>query len=165
MRKKSIETERTGNAKQPNQSLIWAWFWRAFAIVSLYYAWYCFYVPDNNIDWADNFNSAKTRAAATGRPMLLFFTGDWCVPCRIMKRTVFTDGSVSAKINADFVPVMIEIDTPQDAKIPEQYNVKGTPITIVTDSQGIALGWRVGGLDRAGFMSLLDNQNPPPKAE
>ena len=165
MRQTSMETELTDNSKQTNQSLIRAWFWRAFAIVSLYYAWYCFYVPDNNIRWADNFPSAQRQAAATGKPMLLFFTGDWCVPCRIMKRTVFTDDNVTARVNTEFVPVMIEIDTPQDAKIPQQYNVKGTPITIVTDSQGIALGWRVGGLDRAGFMSLLDNQNPPPKAK
>ena len=57
--------------------------------------------------------------------MLLFFTGDWCVPCRIMKRTVFTDDNVSARVNTEFVPVIIEIDTPQDAKIPQQYNVKG----------------------------------------
>ena len=161
----TTKKDRTDLDKRTRQNPIWVWFWRAFPIVSLYYAWYCFYVPDNIIHWADNFISAQQQAAASDKPMLLFFTGDWCVSCRIMKRTVFTDNSVSARVNSEFVPVMIEVDTPQDAMIPERYNVKGTPITIITDSQGIALGWRVGGLDKAGFTSLLDNQNPPLKTE
>ena len=37
----------------------WRWFWLSFLVVSLAYAWYCFYVPSNTIAWADNYTSAQ----------------------------------------------------------------------------------------------------------
>lgn len=37
---------------------LWRWFWRVTLVVSLPYAWYCFYVPSNSIAWADNYTSA-----------------------------------------------------------------------------------------------------------
>jgi protein disulfide-isomerase len=41
-----------------------------------------------------------------------------------------------------------------------RYNVGGTPITIVTDPNGNALQWRVGGIGKADFLELLGKLNP-----
>lgn len=140
-----------------------AWFWRGFLVVSLVAAWYCFYVPSNNIVWADDFATATTQANESGRSLILFFTGDWCVPCRIMKRNVWADQEVASLVNGQFIPVMIDVDTSQDAHLLERYNIRGTPITIIADSQGKALRWRVGGIDKAEFLQLLHDQTEPPK--
>lgn len=145
----------------PKRNKIWAWFWKAFLVVSIAAAWYCFYVPSNSVVWASDFTAAQQQATESDKPIILFFTGDWCVPCRIMKREVWADEEVTSVVNADFISVMIDIDTPQDADIPQRYNVRGTPITIVTDPEGNALGWRVGGIDKAEFLQLLKNQDPP----
>ena len=139
---------------------LWRWFWRVTLVVSLAYAWYCFYAPSNSIAWADNFTSAQQQAADSGKPIILYFTGKWCVPCRIMKRKVWADEQVTASVNAQFIPVAIDVDNPDDAAVLARYNVVGPPVTIITDPQGSVLQWREGGMGKADFLNLLGKLNP-----
>ena len=139
----------------------WRRFWLTFLFVSVAYSWYCFYVPANHIAWADNYTSAQQQAADSGKPMILYFTGKWCVPCRIMKRQVWADEEVKTSVNAQFIPVAIDVDNPDDAAVLARYNIGGSPVTIITDPQGNALGWRVGGLSKSEFLELLRKPTPP----
>ena len=66
-------------------------FWLSFLFASLAYAWYSFYVPSNDIEWAEDMNKAELLAESTDKNLMLFFTGTWCVPCKVMKRQVFAD--------------------------------------------------------------------------
>ena len=136
---------------------LWIWFWRVTLIVSLSYAWYCFYVPSNDIVWSKNYTSAQNEAFQSGKPIILFFTGKWCVPCKVMKRQVWADNQVMNTVNAAFIPVTIDVDDPDNASLLVRYNIAGTPtpITIITDSKGNALEWRVGGIGKSEFLELL----------
>ena len=58
-------------------------------------------------------------------------------------------------VNAAFIPVTIDVDDPDNAAVLVRYNVGGTPITIITDSNGNALQWRVGGIGKSEFLDLL----------
>ena len=141
---------------------LWIWFWRVTLVVSLSYAWYCFYVPSNRIVWADNYTSAQSQSAQSGKPMILFFTGKWCVPCKVMKRNVWADDQVTKIVNSSFIPLTIDVDDPDHAAILTRYNNDNgvTPITIVTDPNGNALQWRVGGIGKSEFLELLRASNP-----
>lgn len=136
---------------------LWRWFWYVTLVVSLYFAWYCFYVPVNAIDWSADFASAQQKSTRTGKPLLLFFTGKWCVPCRIMKRTIFADEQVKDSVNAAFSPVTIDIDDPSAAGTVGRYSVRGTPVVIVTDPQGNVLQWKDGGMGKAEFLEWIGN--------
>lgn len=138
----------------------WRWFWIAFLVASLAYAWYCFYVPSNSIAWSANHASAQQQAAQTNKPIILFFTGQWCVPCRIMKRKVWADEQVTASVNAAFVPVTIDVDEPDAAAVVSRYGVSGTPSTIITDSEGKVLHRHDGAMGRVAFLDLLRTANP-----
>lgn len=138
----------------------WRIFWLTFLVVSLAYAWYCFYVPANNIAWADDFGAAQKQATDSGKPILLYFTGKWCVPCRIMKRQVWADDEVATLVNLQFIPVAVDLDNPKDASLLAQYNVRGAPVTIITDSEGNTLRWRAGGMSKTAFIELLQEPNP-----
>lgn len=135
----------------------WRWFWLTFLVASLAYAWYSFYVPANDVDWAANMVSASELANDSDKNMLLFFTGEWCSPCRIMKREVFADKEVMKAINSHVVPVMIDVDDPNAADLLKQYNVGGTPITIFTDPQGNVLDYAVGKIGKTKFLEMLEN--------
>ncbi len=141
---------------------LWRWFWRATLVVSLIYAWYCFYVPSNDIAWAPSHTSAQQQAAHSGKPILLFFTGKWCVPCRIMKRSVWADEQVAASVNAGFIAVTIDVDDPDAAAAVSRYRVGVTPHTIITDAQGKVLQQKEGGMSKADFLELLGRLNPSP---
>ena len=136
----------------------WRWFWLTFLVVSLAYAWYCFYVPSNDIAWADNFDAAQKQASEAGKPMILYFTGQWCVPCRIMKREVWADEEVAPTVNSRFVPVSIDIDMPEHTEILARYSIGGAPVTIITDPQGNVLRWKAGGISKSEFLAFLDEK-------
>ena len=138
----------------------WRCFWLSFLVVSLASAWYCYYVPSNSVAWAENYTSAQQQAAHTGKPIILYFTGTWCVPCRIMKREVWADEQVMALVNAQFIPVAIDVDNPDDAPLLSRYKIGGPPVTIVTDPQGDVLDWRAGGISKSEFIKLLSVPNP-----
>lgn len=133
----------------------WRWFWLTFLVASLVYAWYSYYVPANDVAWADDFDAARSLAAESHRPMLLFFTADWCVPCRIMKRQVFADPDVMRAINARVVPVMVAEEAPWAEEIFEHYRVGATPVTIFTDSAGAVLDYEVGRIGKPRFLEML----------
>ena len=88
----------------------------------------------------------------------MFFTAEWCVPCRVMKREVFADPEVMTEINASVVPVMIYAGDPGANEAFERYKVEGTPITILTDSQGSVIDYAGGGIGKAEFLELLNKR-------
>jgi len=135
----------------------WRWFWLTFLVASLAYAWYSFYVPSNDMVWADNMIAARELANDSDKNMLLFFTGEWCSPCRIMKREVFADKEVMKAINSQVVPVMINVDDPNAEELLKHYKVGSTPITIFTDPQGKALDYAVGKIGKTKFLEMLEN--------
>ncbi len=164
MNESPSQAPSSGDSESPpdrkNIFHFWRCFWLTFLVVSLVYAWYCFYVPSNHITWADNYASAQQQAAESGKPILLYFTGKWCVPCRIMKRQVWADEQVMAEVNTQFIPVAIDVDNPDDAPVLARYKVGGPPVTIVTDRQGNVLQWRDGGIGKSEFLELLRASNP-----
>ncbi|MEQ9206339.1 MAG: thioredoxin family protein [Phycisphaerales bacterium] len=139
---------------------IWRGFWLTFLVLSLAFAWYSFYVPSNDIAWAGNFTLAQQRAVETDKPIILYFTGVWCAPCRIMKRQVWADEEVTALVNERFIPVALDVDDPENAALMERYNIVGPPVIIVSDAEGNALRWKAGGMGKAEFLELLNPSTP-----
>ena len=136
--------------------LLWRGFWLAFLVVSLTYAWYCFYTPSNSVSWAPDYAAAQEQSLQTDKPMILFFTATWCVPCRIMKRTVWADEQVAREVNERFIPMMVYADDPDMAEMFSRYRVGATPTTIITDPQGNVLQWVHGKIAKADLLKLLD---------
>ncbi len=149
----STEPESMTSKGKPGR--FWQVFWLTFLVVSLAYAWYSFYAPSNRIAWADNFTAAQQQAVESDRPIILFFTGVWCSPCRIMKRQVWADDQVMNTVNAAFIPVTIDVDNPNSAAALSRYGVGATPTTIITDSRGNILQQKQGGMSKADFLELL----------
>lgn len=140
----------------------WRCFWLSFLVISLAYAWYCFYVPANEIAWAKNVSVAQQQAEISNKPVIMYFTGTWCVPCRIMKREVWADRQVTAVVNTGFVPVAIDVGDPGNADLLARYQVKGAPVLIVTDAKGNAIDWRAGGIGKQEFIELLESSTALP---
>ena len=149
-------------APQPHRGKFnfWRWFWLGTIPVSLVWVWYDFYVPSNHVSWAKDYASAQQRAAQSGKPIILFFTGKWCVPCRIMKRSVWADKQVEATVKAGFTPVMIDLDDPNAAGTVSRYRVVATPTTIIIDPKGNVLDRVEVGMGKMDFLKLLGKLNP-----
>jgi thioredoxin 1 len=135
----------------------WKFFWLSFLFLSLAYAWYSFYAPSNEIKWENNISSIEEITNISNKNTLLFFTGKWCSPCRIMKREVFADQEVEKMVNSKVIPIMIDIDNPNTKGIVIKYKVGATPTTIIVDSNGEVLDYAVGKIDKKKFLEMLNN--------
>ncbi|MGB0952307.1 MAG: thioredoxin family protein [Planctomycetota bacterium] len=136
-------------------------FWLTFLVVSLAYAWYSFYAPSNDIVWAEDYEAAQELAVQEDKPILLFFTGKWCSPCQIMKRQVFADEEVAKNVNASFIPVTIDVDAAESAAALTRYQIGVTPTTILTDSRGVVLQRKAGGMSKDAFLGMLGQLDAP----
>ncbi len=89
--------------------------------------------------------------------MILFFTGQWCVPCRIMKRTVWADDKVEMVVNAGFTPILIDVSKPgASSEALERYKINVTPTTIIANADGSVLQQVQGAMSKSELLNLLE---------
>ena len=87
-----------------------------------------------SVRWEPTLDSAKRRAAQTGRLVLIHFWADWCPACRKMEAEVFSQPQVAAALQADFVPVKVNADYFPATR--RQYGVTALPTDVIVTPQG-----------------------------
>ena len=73
--------------------------------------------------------AAMQAALAAGRPVMLEFSADWCVPCHELDRSTFTDRRVIAR-SRDFAIFKVDLtryDSPGSKTLRTRYGVTGVP--------------------------------------
>ena len=101
-----------------------------FGVVAASKLW----TPRERVQWRDDLPAALAESRATNRPVLLYFTADWCGPCQWMKRNVFTDDAVAAAMHERYIPVRLDHDQRGDLIV--RYQVEGIPWFAVLDHNG-----------------------------
>ncbi len=102
--------------------------------------------PEAAFKWEPNLAAAKLQAEETGKPMLLVFSASWCPPCKTMKRQVWPDAEVGRVVQADYVPLYVDVDLPEHADLVERYQINGIPSVFLVNKEGDILR-------KANFMS------------
>jgi thiol:disulfide interchange protein len=115
----------------------------------------------NKIAWRYSFNQANTEAKKNGKPLLVYFTADWCGPCKQMKTWVFSDDHVAQSIEAAFVPVKIDLTTEglPDQHLADRYNVTGIPTFLTLTHAGKQISMSSGAFTKDQLLAWLDNAN------
>ncbi|HXU72089.1 MAG TPA: thioredoxin family protein [Polyangia bacterium] len=78
--------------------------------------------------WRTDVAAAEREAAKTNRPLLVFFSAEWCIPCKEMLRSL-ADREVAALVTRRFVPLFVDVteDTPAAAALRDRYRVNALP--------------------------------------
>jgi len=109
---------------------IMAVFVGVFAVVAASKLW----TPAERVQWRGDLPAALAESRASDKPVLLYFTADWCGPCQWMKRNVFTDDALAVAVHGRFIPVRIDHDQRPDLIV--RYQVEGIPWFAVLDPDG-----------------------------
>jgi thioredoxin:protein disulfide reductase len=94
------------------------------------------------------------QALDAGKPFIIDFTADWCVICKELDRTVFTQPDVVA-LGRPFTT--LKIDTDEHPDVAEMYNVKSPPVIVFVNADGsvnLDLSF-AGGLSKEAFIEKL----------
>src|SRR5437868_2705174 len=108
--------------------------------------------PKEIVVWRTDFDAALAESRTTHKPVLAYFTADWCGPCQTLKHTIWADRDVEASLHA-FHAVKIDID--DNPKLRQQYGIETLPQFLILDGDGRVRKRTIGALDTAGFLNFL----------
>ncbi len=109
------------------------------------------------IPWQPFSAQALEAARAAGKPSVVDFRADWCLPCLEMERTTFATPEVAAgssrfvMLQADVTEVSAETEG-----LLQRYEVLGVPTTIFYDRHGKERHRAVGYVNPEDFVKLLE---------
>lgn len=83
----------------------------------------------SKIKWQKDLRSAHDAAVEQKKPLLLVFGASWCTFCHKLHRETFTDRTLAAFIDREFVAVTLDFD--DEKKVVEILEVEQLPCTIV----------------------------------
>lgn len=86
-----------------------------------------------SIQWRRDMKQAYHDAQATGKPMFVQFTADWCGFCTKMDQSTFQDPQIAAFINETFIPLLVDKD--KNEKFARAVGIRGLPTTVIISSQ------------------------------
>ena len=81
---------------------------------------------------------AKKIASASGKPVIIDFYADWCLPCKELDEKTFSDRTVATELDR-FVRIKADLtnnDDPLVQKLTKQYSIVGVPTLVFLDSSG-----------------------------
>lgn len=114
-------------------------------------------VAGPRITWLRDEQQALAAAQASGKPIIIDFTAEWCAACHEMEKLTYTDGAVIAEAE-NFVTVMIDCTEKADPAvkaIQEKYGVKGLPTVVFTDAAGVKQRDTVGFVPADEFVEVM----------
>lgn len=106
------------------------------------------------IDWVKDYNNGIAQAAQTGKPIMLYFTADWCPPCKELKKNVFSRADV-AEASRQLVNIYLDVD--QDRATMESYRVRSIPIILFLDNSGEVVSTITGAGSAKTFIKHMNN--------
>jgi thioredoxin-like negative regulator of GroEL len=98
-------------------------------------------VARGNLQFIDGYAQGLQQAQADHKPMLVFFTAEWCHFCHQMADEAFTSPQV-VTLAQQFVCVLVDAD--RESEVCRQFRVQAFPTVQFVSARGVPLNRVVG---------------------
>jgi thioredoxin-related protein len=109
--------------------------------------------PAESIRWHHDLKAAHKASVASGRPMLIVFSGPKCFYCRKLENEVFTQPALAKYINRAFVPVHLSLEKNREAA--QVLEVTSLPTSVILSADADLLGSIEGFVSSNEFTDVL----------
>jgi thiol:disulfide interchange protein DsbD len=119
-------------------------------------------VPASAIAWRPFSPQVLDATRAEGRPAVVDFRADWCLPCIEMEKTTFVSPKVSEKVG-DFAMLRADVTemSKENERLLSQYGVLGVPTTLFFAPDGSERHRLVGYIGPEEFAKILEQTRAP----
>lgn len=89
--------------------------------------------------WGHDLAEGIEASRSSGKPLIVFYTADWCPPCRHLKTTTFNAPEIVTYLKESYVRVKIDLTDRggPNNRIARQHDVSAIPTVIVYDDDGL----------------------------
>lgn len=115
----------------------------------------------DDIQWFTTLDAAKTEAQHTGRPIFFNCYVDWAGGSVLMDSIVLREPLMTEWIPQHFVPLRINMQTPDGKRLAEHYGIDGYAYYLVLDAEGEVVHRISGGAKAPEFKALLEQSLSP----
>ena len=110
------------------------------------------------IDFLDiSIEEALKKANQENKNVLLYFTADWCGPCKYMEKFTFKNDTVRTYLNDNFIALKINESTSKGEKLVRKFKIHLFPTFIVLNKEGIQQKIFFGRTSTKDFLAQLSN--------
>ncbi|HET7226191.1 MAG TPA: cytochrome c biogenesis protein CcdA, partial [Candidatus Eisenbacteria bacterium] len=112
--------------------------WALGAAGAIAGVWLVVTAPGPGIEFRPFEEQAYQAALASGRPVMLDFSADWCGPCHELENATFTDARVIARAKG-FTAFKLDLtrsDSPEAEQWRRRFNVRGVPAVLFVAPDG-----------------------------
>lgn len=115
--------------------------------------------PDRLPAWRTDYKAALAEARASGKPILVDFTADWCPPCRVMEREVWPDERLRQALKDNAIPLKLDVDVESTNTLVQSRRIRSIPTVLLLDAEGNEVARR--SMSTAGqLLRLLQDHTP-----
>ncbi|MFZ1750614.1 MAG: thioredoxin family protein, partial [Saprospiraceae bacterium] len=79
------------------------------------------------------------KSKASGKPIYLDLNAQWCLPCKMMQRDVYTENTIADFFNENFINYMVDVEKAEGPDLKLIFDVKVIPTLLFLDYRGRVL--------------------------
>jgi thiol:disulfide interchange protein DsbD len=94
--------------------------------------------PVEKMAWQPYQENIYNTAVESGKPIIIDFSADWCIPCKEIDKLTFTDPGVIG-LAGQFNLLKVDLTSSASSEViqlKEQFNIKGVPTILFIDRKG-----------------------------
>lgn len=119
----------------------------------------CEQKPQKLVFFEGSLGQLKEEAKSTGKPYYVYFSADWCQPCTVLKKNVFSVPEVYEYSNEHFLALQVDVDEFNGQELSRTYQIDGIPAILFFDSEGNYIDRVVGLMNSEQFLQILQEMS------